>query len=192
MAETEDEERAERSQEERRRFVLANVRQYPDRVLRLKTHEVEQFDETLAALVARMTSVMAGAHGVGLAAPQIGVLQRVLVYQPDEETEPAALVNPRVVTASEEVETMEEGCLSLDAAGVVVDVERPSAVTVEARTPEGNELVIELEGLAARIIQHEIDHLDGVLIIDRTTPEQRKAALGQLRPRPVLASHDQR
>lgn len=172
--------------EARRRFMLANVRQYPDRVLRMQTREVEEFDEALATLVERMMRVMVGSQGVGLAAPQVGVLQRVFVYQPEEGDEPAALVNPRVVESSEELEVLEEGCLSLAAASVTVDVERPAKVTVEARSPAGEELRLELEGLAARIMQHEIDHLDGVLIIDRTTPEQRKGALAQLRPQPVL------
>jgi peptide deformylase len=189
VAQTEDEERTTEhslEQEQRRRFVLTNVRQYPDRVLRLPTREVDAFDDALAALVERMTRVMTGAQGVGLAAPQVGVLQRVFVYQPDEETEPVALVNPRIVARSEELEVLEEGCLSLDAAGVVVDVERPTTVSVDALSPAGEQLRIDAEGLAARIIQHEVDHLDGVLIIDRTAPEQRKRALGQLRPQPVL------
>jgi peptide deformylase len=177
-----DEQPGER--EARRRFVRANVRQYPDPALRLKTRDVTEFDEALATLVERMTQIMVGSQGVGLAAPQIGVLQRVLVYQPDEETDPTPLVNARVVSSSDETDVMEEGCLSLDAAGLTVEVERPTAVTVEARSPSGEELRLELEGL--RIVQHEIDHLDGVLIIDRTTPEQRKAALAQLRPQPVL------
>jgi peptide deformylase len=176
--------RAER--EARRRFVLANVRQYPDPVLRMQARDVTEFDEALATLVERMTRVMQAASGVGLAAPQIGVLQRVFVHQAEEDADPVALINPRVVTSSDETEVMEEGCLSLDAAGLTVDIERPAAITVEGRTPDGAEFRIDAEGLAARVIQHEIDHLDGVLIIDRATPEQRRAALGQLRPRPVL------
>lgn len=191
MAETQEqvEERVEEQpgeREARRRFVLANVRQYPDRVLRMQTRDVAEFDDALAALVERMTRIMIGGHGVGLAAPQVGVLQRVLVYQADEDDEPTPLVNARVVDSSDETEVMEEGCLSLDAAGVTVEVERPFRVTVEAFSPSGEGLRLELEGLPARVVQHEIDHLDGVLIIDRTTPEQRKAALGQLRPQPVL------
>ncbi len=194
MAETEQEptaneeqtanDRAER--EARRRFVLRNVRQYPDPVLRMRTRDVAEYDEALAALVERMTAVMQGASGVGLAAPQIGVLQRVLVHQADENAGPVALVNPRIVERSETADTTEEGCLSLDAAGLTVDVERPAEVVVEARTPTGVEIRIEAAGLIARVIQHEVDHLDGVLIIDRTSPDERRAALGQLRPQPVL------
>ena len=181
---TERERAAER--EARRRYVLGQVRQYPDPILRLRTRDVTDFDEALATLVERMTGVMASAQGVGLAAPQIGILQRVLVYQAEEDSEPAVLVNPVVVSRSEEVDVVDEGCLSLDAAGVTVAVERPVAVTLEARTPAGEPVRVEAEGLEARVIQHEVDHLDGVLIIDRTTPEERRRALAHLRPQPVL------
>jgi peptide deformylase len=133
-----------------------------------------------------MTMLMDEARGVGLAAPQLGVLRRVLVYRTAEEDPVTALVNPRIVASGEESETVEEGCLSLGAATVVVEVERPTTVTIEAQTPAGEPLQLEAEGLHARVIQHEVDHLDGVLIIDRTTEEQRKEALAQLRPQPVL------
>jgi peptide deformylase len=181
---TEQERAAER--EARRRYVLGQVRQYPDPILRLRTRDVTDFDGALATLVERMTGVMASAQGVGLAAPQIGILQRVLVHQAEEDSEPAALVNPVVVSRSEEVDVVDEGCLSLDAAGVTVAVERPVAVTLEARTPAGEPVRVEAEGLEARVIQHEVDHLDGILIIDRTTPEERRRALAHLRPQPVL------
>ncbi len=189
MSDTEEEvgERDRTAEREARRsYVLAQVRQYPDPVLRMKTRQVVDFDDALATLVERLTRVMTAARGVGIAAPQIGVLQRVLVHQADEEAEPVALVNPQIVSRSDEVDVVEEGCLSLDAAAVTVDVERPLAITVEALTPSGESLHIEVEGLEARIIQHEVDHLDGVLIIDRTTPEQRRGALAELRPKPVL------
>jgi peptide deformylase len=170
----------------RRRYILASIRQYPDPVLRQPAHEVAEFDNALAALVGRMIVVMQRASGVGLAAPQLGVLQRVLVYQADDDAEPVALVNPRIVASSEEHEMVEEGCLSLGAADVTVDVERPVRVTVEAFSTLGEELQVEAEGLEARVIQHEIDHLDGMLIIDRTVPEQRREALGKLRQPPIL------
>jgi peptide deformylase len=172
--------------EARRRAALALVRQYPDPVLRMKANEVADFDESVTSLVERMTMLMEEARGVGLAAPQLGVLRRVLVYRTAEDEPVVALVNPRVVTTGEETEISEEGCLSLGAATVVVEVERPIVVTVEASSPEGESLRVEAEGLQARVIQHELDHLDGVLTIDRTTPEQRKGALAQLRPQPVL------
>jgi peptide deformylase len=172
--------------EARRRAALSLVRQYPDPVLRMKTNEVADFDESVTGLVERMTLLMDEARGVGLAAPQLGVLRRILVYRKADEEPVVALVNPRVVSTGEEVEAADEGCLSLGAATVVVEVERPTALKVEASSPEGEPISIEAEGLEARVIQHELDHLDGVLIIDRTTPEQRRAALAQLRPQPVL------
>jgi peptide deformylase len=172
--------------EARRRAALSLVRQYPDPVLRMKANEVDDFDESVTGLVERMTLLMEEARGVGLAAPQLGVLRRILIYRTAEEEPVVALVNPRVVSTGEEVEAADEGCLSLGAATVVVEVERPTAVTVEASSPEGEPISVEAEGLEARVIQHELDHLEGVLTIDRTTPEQRRAALGQLRPQPVL------
>jgi peptide deformylase len=172
--------------EARRRAALSLVRQYPDPVLRMKANEVGDFDESVTELVERMTLLMDEARGVGLAAPQLGVLRRILVYRKAEEEPVVALVNPRVVSTGEEVEAADEGCLSLGAATVVVEVERPTALKIEASSPEGEPISIEAEGLEARVIQHELDHLDGVLIIDRTTPEQRRAALAQLRPQPVL------
>jgi peptide deformylase len=172
--------------EARRRAALSLIRQYPDPVLRMKANEVGDLDESVTGLVERMTLLMDEARGVGLAAPQLGVLRRILVYRKAEEEPVVALVNPRVLSTGEEVEAADEGCLSLGAATVVVEVERPTALKIEASSPEGEPISIEAEGLEARVIQHELDHLDGVLIIDRTTPEQRRAALAQLRPQPVL------
>jgi peptide deformylase len=189
MSEVEGQIRSEEldaEREARRRAALSLVRQYPDPVLRMKANEVEDFDDSVTDLVERMTMLMDEARGVGLAAPQLGVLRRVLVYRTDDDEPVTALVNPRIVSSQEESDVVEEGCLSLGAATVVIEVERPVAVTLEAQTPEGEPVQIEAEGLQARVIQHEVDHLDGVLIIDRTTPEQRKEALAQLRPQPVL------
>jgi peptide deformylase len=172
--------------EARRRVALAQIRQYPDPALRMRANEVEDFDDGLSSLAERMTALMQEASGVGLAAPQIGILRRVFVFQPTEEDPVTAVVNPVVTPTGEEVETREEGCLSLGAATVVVDVERPLAVHVEGSTPTGEPVALDLEGLPARIVQHEADHLDGVLTIDRTTDEQRREALAKLRPQPVL------
>ena len=172
--------------EARRRLALAQVRQYPDPVLRMKANDVDEIDDSVTGLVERMKGLMSEARGVGLAAPQLGILRRVLVYQAGEEEPFRALVNPRVVESGEERIVDDEGCLSLGAASVIVEVERPTMIVVEATSPEGEELRIEAEGLEARVIQHELDHLDGVLIIDRTTPEQRREALAKLRPQPVL------
>jgi peptide deformylase len=190
MSEVEGQVRTEEldaEQEGRRRAALLQVRQYPDAVLRMRAKEVEEFDEPLGALVERMIRLMQEARGVGLAAPQIGITRRVLVFQTAEDEPAVGLVNPRVTAESEERTTEDEGCLSLGAATVVVPVERPATVTVEASSPGGEPLSIQAERLEARVVQHEIDHLDGVLIIDRTTPEARRDALGRLRPHPVLA-----
>jgi len=172
--------------EARRRLALAQVRQYPDPILRMKANDVDEIDDSVTGLVERMKGLMSEARGVGLAAPQLGILRRVLVYQAGEEEPFRALVNPRVVESGEERIADDEGCLSLGAASVIVEVERPTTIVVEATSPEGEELRIEAEGLEARVIQHELDHLDGVLIIDRTSPEQRREALAKLRPQPVL------
>jgi peptide deformylase len=179
-------EQLDAEREARRRAALAQIRQYPDPALRIRAGEVDEVDETVADLVERMTKLMQEARGVGLAAPQVGVLRRVLVYQTDDEEPVRALVNPRLVASSEEEETLDEGCLSLGASSVVVPVSRPATVTVEATTPEGEAVTVEAEGLEARVIQHELDHLDGVLILDRTSQDERRGALAQLRPQPIL------
>ena len=174
--------------EARRRLALAQVRQYPDPILRMKANEVDEIDDSVTGLVERMRGLMDEARGVGLAAPQLGILRRVLVYQAGEEEPFRALVNPRIVESGEERIADDEGCLSLGAATVIVEVERPATIVVEATSAEGEEVRIEADGLEARVIQHELDHLDGVLIIDRTSPEQRREALAKLRPQPVLGS----
>src|SRR6187200_2515242 len=158
--------------EARRRLALSQVRQYPDPVLRMKASDIEEIDDSVTGLVERMKGLMSEARGVGLAAPQLGVLRRLVVYQAGEEEPFVALVNPRVVETGGEQVADDDGCLSLGAATVIVEVERSSTIVVEATSPDGEELRIEAEGLEARVIQHELDHLDGVLIIDRTSPEQ--------------------
>jgi peptide deformylase len=148
----------------------------------MKAREVTEFDDFLIQLVERMHHLMEDAQGVGLAATQLGVLQRVFVFEPEEEKGMRAVVNPQIVESSSDKLTEEEGCLSLQE--VRVPVERPNKVTIEGKDPSGDDVRYELEGLSARIVQHEYDHLDGVLIIDRTDPESRKQALGTLRPQP--------
>jgi peptide deformylase len=165
--------------EARRRLALAQIRQYPDPVLRLEAQEVDSFDQDLQQLVERMTRLMQDARGVGLAANQVGVLRRVFVVQADEDEHPRALVNPSIVERSDEVDEDEEGCLSMQ--GVVVSVERPVRVRLEASDEHGDPVTLELEGLPARVAQHELDHLDGVLILDRTTTEDRREAMAVLR-----------
>lgn len=187
--EHEEEDQATVSEQEallRRRVALAQIRQYGDPVLRLPAREVESFDDDLRRLVARMTALMHDADGVGLAATQIGVLQRVFVFSDDGEE--FTLVNPVVVERTPEVEVDEEGCLSLGRAEVRVPVERNVGVTLEAADVVGDPVLLELEGLPARVVQHELDHLDGVLIIDRTDPASRRAALAELRPQPLLGA----
>jgi peptide deformylase len=152
----------------------------------MRANEVEEVDGSVADLVERMGRLMQEARGVGLAAPQVGVLRRILVYQTAEDEPVVGLVDPRITVRSDEEETADEGCLSLGMASVVVPVTRPTSVTVEAVSPDGEAVTVEAEGLEARVIQHEIDHLDGVLIIDRTAPDERRGALARLRPQPII------
>ena len=170
-------------QEARRQLALAQIRQYPDPALRMAARPVEDFDDDLRRLADRMAQLMVDASGVGLAATQVGVLQRLFVFAPDGERV-LTLVNPEIVSRSDELETEDEGCLSMQ--GVTVSVERPVAVRIEGLDERGKKVAYDLEGMAARIGQHELDHLDGTLILDRTTPEDRKKALAVLRPRVFL------
>jgi peptide deformylase len=163
----------------RRDAALARVRKLGDPVLRAKALPVERFDEALASEVERMGQLMHDALGVGLAATQLGVLHRVLVYRAYPEDPLTALVNPVIEWRSDELETAEEGCLSLP--GIHVEVERAARVRVSAQDERGARLELEAEGLSARVIQHEVDHLDGVLILDRISREARKEAMRALR-----------
>jgi peptide deformylase len=166
-------------QRQRRAEALAHVRKFGDPVLKAKARPVSHFDDGLRAEIIRMGALMHDALGIGLAATQIGVLHRVLVYRVQQQAPVAALVNPVVEWKGSEQELAEEGCLSLPA--VQVEVERPVHVRVRAQDERGEPLVVEASGLEARVIQHEIDHLDGVLILDRTSREQRKQAIKTLR-----------
>jgi peptide deformylase len=163
----------------RRARALSQVRKLGDPVLRTKARPVERFDATLLDEVRSMRTLMHDALGIGLAAPQVGISHRLLVYRVEPASPIVALVNPQLEWSSRDEEISEEGCLSLP--HVLVDVERPIAVLVRARDEHGEQLIIEATGLEARVIQHEIDHLDGVLILDRTTREQRKAAMRAMR-----------
>jgi len=165
----------------RRNAALAHVRKLGDPVLRTKALAVEQFDDRLRDEVRRMGILMEDALGIGLAAPQVGISHRVLVYRVEPESPVVALVNPQIEWSSRDEEISDEGCLSLPF--IHVDVERPVAVLVRAKDEHGEDVIIEASGLEARVIQHEIDHLDGVLILDRTTREQRKAAMREMRER---------
>jgi peptide deformylase len=178
------EEERDLEREARRLVALSRIRQYGDSVLRMRAREVESFDADLERLVERMTALMHEASGVGLAATQVGVVRRVFVFV--DEGEDRVLVNPVLTATSKETESDEEGCLSLR--DVLVPVERPVAVTISGVDAKGEPVAFELEPPSSRIVQHELDHLDGILIIDRTSDAARRAALATLRPQPVLGA----
>ncbi len=182
-AETETDERGENELEaellERREAALAHVVKFGDPVLKSKASPVRDFGPELRAEVERMVAIMRDGMGVGLAATQLGVLRRLLVFQAGPDSEPTALINPEVEWLSNEVVVAEEGCLSLPR--VSMDVERPLHARFSGLDVDGEPIEIEASGLEARVLQHEIDHLDGVLILDRAPRAQRKGALRALR-----------
>jgi peptide deformylase len=165
--------------EARRAAAMSFIHRLGDPVLKSSATPVDRFDDSLRRQVSRMAGLMNDALGVGLAAPQLGLSQRLLVYRVGPDAPLIALVNPSVEWTSEDSETLDEGCLSIP--GVTVDVDRPVHVRVRAQDEEGEERLVEASGLEARVIQHEIDHLDGVLILDRTSRDERKRALRELR-----------
>lgn len=164
---------------ERRREALSQLVQFGDPVLRSKASEVGEFSDALRGEIERMIGLMQDGMGVGLAATQVGTLRRYLVFQAGPDAEPRALVNPRIEWTSEETEVAEEGCLSIPR--VSLDIERSLYARISGRDEWGEPLEIEASGLEARVLQHEIDHLDGVLILDRAPRAQRRAALRALR-----------
>ncbi|MDX6687808.1 MAG: peptide deformylase [Baekduia sp.] len=163
----------------RRRAALEHVRKFGDPVLRTAARKVARFDDELRDEIARMGVLMHDAYGIGLAATQVGILHRVLVYRVESDSPVNALINPEIEWSSKDKEWAEEGCLSLPA--VHVDVERPVHVRIRAQDEEGEAILVEASGLEARVIQHEMDHLDGVLILDRTSRDQRKEAMRAMR-----------
>ena len=175
----EPQERLDPEARARREAALKRVRKYGDPVLRSRALEIERFDGSLIDEVRRMGELMHDAYGIGLAATQVGVMHRLLVYRTELEGAVAALANPVLEWSSKETESAEEGCLSLP--GVAVEVDRPIHVRVRAQDERGNPITVEASGLEARVIQHEMDHLDGVLILDRTSRDQRKQAMRALR-----------
>jgi len=179
--EHDEDDRAE--QRARRQVALAQIRQYGDPVLRMRANEVEEFDDELARLTERMIGVMHDADGVGLAATQVGILRRLFVFH--DEDEDRVVVNPVITVRGKETEVDDEGCLSLGP--IRMPVERAIEVTLDGFDAAGNTVHLELEGISARVVQHELDHLDGKMIIDRTDPESRREAMAQLRPRLVLS-----
>ena len=164
---------------ERRSVALSQVIKFGDPVLRSKASPVRDFDAGLEQEVGRMVDIMRDGMGVGLAATQLGILRRILVFQAGPDAPPTALINPEIEWSSADLVTAEEGCLSLPR--VVLDVERPLHVRVTGVDIEGEPLLVEAAGLEARVLQHEIDHLDGVLILERAPRDQRRGALRALR-----------
>jgi peptide deformylase len=163
----------------RRAAAMSFIRRLGDPVLKSRATPVDRFDDSLRTQVARMGTIMNDAIGVGLAAPQVGLSQRLLVYRVGHEAPLIALINPELEWTSDDEEEAEEGCLSIP--GIGVDVERPVHVRVRAVDEFGDDRLVEASGLEARVIQHEMDHLDGVLILDRTSRDQRKEAMRTLR-----------
>jgi peptide deformylase len=176
-----DERELDAQEHARRRVALAQIRQYPDAVLRMRAREVEAFDDDLARLAEKMGRLMHDARGVGLAATQVGVLQRLFVFQRGGDDDVTAIVNPEITKRSRSTDVADEGCLSLQ--GVLVPVERAIEVTIEGQDLSGAALTFELEEMDARVVQHELDHLDGVLMLERTDDDSRRDALATLRRR---------
>jgi peptide deformylase len=175
----EPQERLDPETRARRAAALEHVVKYGDPALRSVARPIDRFDDALVEEVRRMGHLMHDAYGIGLAATQLGVMHRLLVYRTELEGAVAALVNPVLEWHSKDKETAEEGCLSLP--GVAVEVERPVHVRVRAQDERGEPILVEASGLEARVIQHEMDHLDGVLILDKTSRDQRKQAMRALR-----------
>ncbi|MDQ3792025.1 MAG: peptide deformylase [Actinomycetota bacterium] len=164
--------------------VALDVRTFGDPVLKTRAAPVETFDDALAHLAQEMLTTMREHEGVGLAANQVGRLRRILVAATEDEE--YVIVNPQLEEVAETTEKAVEGCLSIP--HIQVEVERPTAVTLSGQDATGAPLRIEASGLIARIFQHEIDHLDGVLILDRTDRESRKAAMREMRERLLAQS----
>ncbi|MCX6409512.1 MAG: peptide deformylase [Actinobacteria bacterium] len=158
---------------------LEHVRQYGDPVLRTPAERVEVFDEALIAEVHEMARIMEDGRGVGLAAPQLGRLRRLITVAPFDDGAVHAFVNPEIIEHSDETGVDSEGCLSIGE--VNVEVERYAWIRVRAQDLNGTQFEAVIEDFAARVVQHEIDHLDGILILDRASPEDRRAALAELR-----------
>jgi peptide deformylase len=180
---TDEEAQAEAERLVRKEIALSQIRQYGDPVLRMRADDVSEFDDELEKVGERMIALMHDAEGVGLAATQVGILRRFFACTLDGEDR--VFVNPVVTPLGEDTESDAEGCLSLGS--VRVPVERARKVKLEAQDVAGAPVALELEGHPARVVQHEVDHLDGKLMLDRTDAEARREALGKLRPRLVLS-----
>ena len=159
---------------------LGKLRTFGDLALKQQTREITEFDSRLQTLASQMHEVMEREGGVGFAAPQIGLLSRLIVWRDlDDDNLRYTFVNPHILECSKETEVFEEGCLSVP--GIRVEVERPCEVTVRYQSVDGELHEERLRDFPARVVQHEIDHLDGFLILDRCSKEERKRALKELR-----------
>ncbi len=156
-----------------------DIRMFGDPVLKTRASPVESFDGTLPQLADEMLATMREHEGVGLAANQVGRLKRILVAAVEDQE--YVIVNPTIEETARSTEKDLEGCLSIP--GIQVEVERPTAVTVSGQDASGAPLHLEASGLLARVLQHEVDHLDGVLILDRTDRQSRKDAMREMRER---------
>src|SRR3954447_13284254 len=163
----------------RRAAAMSFIRRLGDPVLKSRATPVDRFDDSLRTQVSRMGAIMSDALGVGLAAPQVGLSQRLLVYRVGQEAPLIAVINPEIEWFSGDEESLEEGCLSRP--GIHIDVDRPIHVRVRAQDEHGDPRLIEASGLEARVLQHEIDHLNGTLILEHASREQRKEAIRILR-----------
>jgi peptide deformylase len=150
-----------------------------DPVLRKKAKPVKNFDDKLKELVRDMIKIMNESNGIGLAAPQVGISKRVIVVQPYKEISAIALINPNIKPAGKEISTYQEGCLSVP--GGQADIDRPAKVHVKAQTVDGEEIEFEADELLARVLQHEVDHLKGILFIDYLSESQRNSILKQMK-----------
>jgi peptide deformylase len=175
--------------EARRIAAMSFIRRLGDPILKSSATPVDRFDDSLRTQVSRMAGIMGDAFGVGLAAPQLGLSQRLLVYRVGPDAPVIALANPELEWVSDDNDVLDEGCLSIP--GITVDVERPLYVRIRALDEAGETRLVEASGLEARVIQHEMDHLDGVLILDRTTRDERKRALRELREAEQARERDQ-
>jgi len=159
-----------------------SIRLFGDPVLKQRAKDVTEIDGDFVRIVDTMFETMYEARGVGLAAPQVGIQKRFFTYDVDDE--PGVLINPEVVDGSGEW-VYDEGCLSVP--GLHFEIVRPNLVTVRGLDLNGNEVIVEADELMGRMLQHEIDHLDGVLLLDRLEPEVRREALREMRQRDATA-----
>ena len=166
---------------ERRAAALAEVRKYGDPALRASARPVAAVDDAVRAQIREMRRLLEDAMEAGLAATQLGIMNRVFVYRADVDGPVLALVNPELEWTSEETDSAEEGCLSIP--GIWIEVARPARIRMRGLDEQGAEVVLEAEMPEARVLQHELDHLDGVLTLDRTSKQQRREALRELRRR---------